>query len=89
MKVLPIQTMKHSPNFGEIEIIGSGYDPYSEDPCMRDLELAQRRSSIQRTNRIRKEMLDELAKSVEGKKLNIFQKIGYALKKAKINRMVF
>ena len=89
MKVLPIQNQNYSPKFGEIEIVGPGYDPFSYDPYKRDPELAMQRQRAIRTRRIRQEMLDELAKSVEGKKLNIFQKISYAIKKAKINRMVF
>ena len=78
MKILPVQSKSFA--FGEIE---SGYNEHFRD----DFGDRIRTSEFKQAQRSAK--LHELEKSVECKELNIFQKISYAAKKAKINRMKF
>ena len=96
MKVFAIQPK--SVNFGEID---SGNGPYFDkrdsvsefkakgEGKVLTKEKLEKFEYQKKLTALRKNKLEELTKTIEGKNLNFFQKIGYAIKKAKVNIMTF
>ena len=92
MKVSPVNMTKNTPKFGEID----NYDRevLSELEKKRQIWYSNMESlktklfsDEERMSFARKLAMDTLDKSVEGRELNIFEKIAYWIKKIRINRI--